>query len=330
MAASPATPRETPVQVDEEHDDMASMYEMFQSMNVNLCERVAANYKPRSQRLDEEKPYIYYPSSQPLSNQEKFGDTDPNEDGLYVEKVNVPTTTSANLNKLEQRLLKENGGGWYEKFASFSTLFDLLFWSKRDNHQNQPEIKLVYEPPITQEELASRSSKSAATSIENVAMSDKDDGSQNDEKTSDAIKYAEEIKDVMQKAADAIDPYDPENIAAQMCKVSDNDDTGLSFCSMEEALDNPRIRMLMLRAQGAPHLKNVAIPLNERKIDLLVEQHQPYDKMINAKKVIEEKHEKGLRILNEVYEKLLRQSQDGFDRPRALEDLVVEHQSNGL
>lgn len=116
-------------------------------------------------------------------------------------------------------------------------------------------------------------------------------------------------------------------------------DDRLVFCSMDEALENPRIKLLQLRHQGLPGLKQQMVPLNERKASMAlfdldqggVDGGGGHGGGQENKKTRDVRREKGLKILRKVRMQLFHQSQEqGFERPRTLDDLVHEDTSVGL
>lgn len=108
---------------------------------------------------------------------------------------------------------------------------------------------------------------------------------------------------------------------------------GLEFCSLEEELNKPRNKMLILRSSGTvAHLKNVPVPLNEREVPLhLLNLNPPSTgNKFSGLRGIEAKREKGISILSKLKDQLLLQSQGRYDRPRTLEDLVHEEESTSI
>lgn len=107
---------------------------------------------------------------------------------------------------------------------------------------------------------------------------------------------------------------------------------GLEFCSLEEELNKPRNKMLILRSSGTvAHLKNIPVPLNEREVPLhLLNLNTPCGNKFSGLRGIEAKREKGISILSKLKDQLLLQSQGRYDRPRTLEDLVHEEESTSI
>lgn len=108
---------------------------------------------------------------------------------------------------------------------------------------------------------------------------------------------------------------------------------GLEFSSLEEEMNKPRNKMLILRSSGTvPHLKNIPVPLNEREVPLhLLNLNTPSSgNKFSGLRGIEAKREKGISILSKLKDQLLLQSQGRYDRPRTLEDLVHEEESTSI
>ncbi|KAI1286769.1 Coiled-coil and C2 domain-containing protein 2A [Halotydeus destructor] len=135
------------------------------------CERRKAFKKP-SLGKEEERLIIYSPSSQPLTNDEKYGG-DPAEDGLYVDKSARQSRNSPSCNKLEQRLYTERGTSWFETLSSWFWKSNEVYWNLVETASDfeKTRIKPVYEPSKTREQLAASLRKSSSTCKLNLIVS---------------------------------------------------------------------------------------------------------------------------------------------------------------
>jgi coiled-coil and C2 domain-containing protein 2A len=100
------------------------------------------------------------------------------------------------------------------------------------------------------------------------------------------------------------------------------------FVTDEEIENNPRFRLLQNRWQGIPNFKGYRfVPLNEKEIPLsLFEKKVRIENIPKSKRGFEDKRQKAIKILTKVREQLIRQSRGTFDRPRTLEDMVIEEE----
>ena len=138
---------------------------------------------------------------------------------------------------------------------------------------------------------------------------------------------------------DKMDPYDTETI--RLKKMMDSfkerkderplEDT-LSFCSLDEQLSHPRMRMLLMRSAGAPHLRNVAVPLNEREVPLsLLTTSEDYRRELGGNASgISGRKDRAIHIRDEIQEKLLLDSQSRGQRILTLQDLVHEEETTAI
>jgi hypothetical protein len=85
---------------------------------------------------------------------------------------------------------------------------------------------------------------------------------------------------------------------------------------------------LQNRWQGIPNFKGYRfVPLNEKEIPLsLFEKKVRIENIPKSKRGFEDKRQKAIKILTKVREQLIRQSRGTFDRPRTLEDMVIEEE----
>jgi coiled-coil and C2 domain-containing protein 2A len=111
----------------------------------------------------------------------------------------------------------------------------------------------------------------------------------------------------------------------------------VEFTSLEEALLNPRIQLLMMRNHGVPALKNIAVPLNERDIPLSLlkqldrrEDHVNEISQINSSQSLESRRKNAIKIIENLRKNIMDNSQDGLDRPQTVEDLVHEEESESV
>ena len=141
-----------------------------------------------------------------------------------------------------------------------------------------------------------------------------------------------------QEALEQRDPYDAETIRLKAVlrslqkegPVERPPPESLAFCSLEEQLLQPRMRMLLLRAAGAPHLQHVQVPLNEREVPLsLLVSSEECEKETGARG-IERRKEEATRIRQEVQQRLLCSSQSRGQRLLTLQDLVHEEETTAI
>ena len=110
----------------------------------------------------------------------------------------------------------------------------------------------------------------------------------------------------------------------------------LEFTSLEEALLNPRIQLLMMRNQGVIGLKNLPVPLNERDIPLSLLKHLDHkddkdhsDSNQNSSQSLESRRENAVKLLENL-RRNLSSPQDRMDRLQTVEDLVHEEESESV
>lgn len=98
------------------------------------------------------------------------------------------------------------------------------------------------------------------------------------------------------------------------------------FVSDEEIENNPRLKMLQLRWQGIDNFKGYKfVPLNEKEIPMSIFDKKTKQEISPSEsKGFEAKREKAIRILTKLREQLVKKTQGSFDRPRTIEDLVIE------
>ena len=134
----------------------------------------------------------------------------------------------------------------------------------------------------------------------------------------------------------SVEPKTTERTSVEPQKVVSSIPVSLEFASMEEALKNPRIQMLLLRSEGVPHLKNFPVPLNEREIPLNLLTNKDSLTSMKAIRVagssqsFETRRQNALNVINSVTQNIISLSQDRLDRPQTLEDLVHEAETESV
>ncbi|RWS23132.1 coiled-coil and C2 domain-containing protein 2A-like protein, partial [Leptotrombidium deliense] len=103
-----------------------------------------------------------------------------------------------------------------------------------------------------------------------------------------------------------------------------------SFGTKQDIENSLRLKMLMLRAQGVPHLKGVQVPMYDREVNVHLLEGSKTKNLQMSSKGIEAKRSQGLEILSQLREHLIKQSQGTSDRRQTWEDMIIEEASSKL
>ncbi|XP_015783805.2 coiled-coil and C2 domain-containing protein 2A-like [Tetranychus urticae] len=164
---------------------------------------------------------------------------------------------------------------------------------------------------------------------------------------------AEEINRIRDKTALMLDPNDPDNIKLlkairkyeQMFQNGTSQKDGevesfssrvllksIQFVDEKEIENNPRFKLIKLRASKHDKFNGIPVPLLEREIPLTIfsDTNGTRDSSVRSAKGIEAKREKALAVLFKIRSKLMNQSEGCIDRPRTWDDIVSEPDSHGI
>lgn len=337
---------ESVIDIEEDSKDSKLLVkDMFSlATNWSLIERTSDVFITRKDRIKEENKFLYFPSDKcPEENETLIS-----EESKVFQKFNR-LITKANLNRIKNRLTTED---LYHKFCDndmkfakncdrivvnnsvtylpeFGSEKELICRHKSSVYSIKELIERTFRgsnPFLKNEVRAEAKDDIEAKSLESLnadqlsqlleQMKIKDNG-QKDSPNKDSKRLNEEIKDENNDT--------DENKSRDSAKI-------LEFCRDEDIENNPRFKLLRLRWEGVPQFKNFRfVPLNEKEIPLdLFKAKDKTKTLMNTKQKFENKREKAIEVLTKVGEQLIKQSSGTVDRPRTLEDMVVEEEVPGI
>ena len=330
------------IQIEEQdsRDSRLSIKDVFSSAtNWNLYERSKSSFKPLKNRIKDENKYLMFPSNK---NPEETDESLLKEEFKNFEKINK-MITKKNLNKLKNRLIDE---GLKHKFLDQNLNFS-------DNNQRiEIQNSIQFDSKYGSDKDLFVKHKSTVGSFKEVfdRLFKK-----SDDFLTDGKNGANERKYERRLLSD-LDNFDVDqlNQLIEKLKIQDNvqnnslikaierklngGDTpnqsskDLEFCTDEDIENNRRFKLLRLRWEGVTNFKNYRfVPLNEKEIPCdLFEDKPKLNNTLSTKRQFEEKREKAIEMLTKIGEQLIKQSSGTVDRPRTLEDMVIEEEVTGI
>ena len=332
------------IDIEGSKDSKVLVKDMFTlETNWNLVERSEDVFISRKERIKEENNFLYFPSDKcPEENESLI-----NEESKIFQKFNR-LITKANLNRIKNRLTSED---LYNKFCDH----DMKFVKNCERIEIKNSIN--YLPEFGSEKELICQHKSSVYSIREIfdrmfrgsdallmndsSAQENDDIEAKNLETMNAdqlsqmleemrLKGSEQNESLMENIEDLKQTNDEPDVTNPVkSEVSAKE---LQFCSDEDIENNLRFKLLQLRWQGVPKFKNYKfVPLNEKEIPLdLFKTDHKIQSPLNTKEKFENKREKAIATLTKVGEQLIKQSSGTVDRPRTLEDMVIEEEMPGI
>lgn len=339
------------IQIEETNprDSRLLINDMFSSAtNWNLCERNKSILIPFKDRIKEENKVLFIPSDKV---------SEESDESILKKEVNQYQNMNEllslkNMNKIKSRLISE---GLKDKFLDQNSEF------LGNNHKIEVKNSILFDPNFGSDiELIARHkpNKSSLKEVVNNLFKKSDDfltdgrTAQNNRNERRVLANIETLNlDQLNQLVQQLRLQDSlqnnslihsieshlKTIDSSQPTVGESDNQSskdLEFCSEEELDNNRRFKLLRFRWEGVTPFKNYRfVPLNEKEIPSdLFEEKQKFQNPLHTKRVFEaiERREKAIELLTKVGEQLIKQSSGTVDRPRTLEDMVVEEDIPGI
>ena len=325
------------IEDQESRDSRLLIKDMFSSTtNWNLFERNKSEFKSLKNTIKEENKFLYLPSNK---RPEETDETLLKEESNNLNKINEMISTK-NLIKLKNRLIAEQ---LKEEFLDQNLLFidknnieinnsinfDPEFGSDKD-------LVIKYKPSVGSfREVFNHLVKK---SDDFLSDGKSDSNERKNERRILANLESIEVDQLNQLLEQLKIQGNAQNytlisaIERKLSNESPSKSNELEFCTDEDIENNRKFRLLRLRWEGVTNFKNYRfVPINEKEIPSDIFEDKPkLTNSLSTKRLFEEKREKAIETLTKIGEQLIKQSSGTVDRPRTLEDMVIEEDVTGF